>query len=331
MKPVIGIGLGEAAGIGPELVAKMCAKKIYHKYCRPVIIGDIRVLKSGMKVAGVNFDVEMIEDLDALPVKSDKISMLNLKLIDGAKVKIGELNGDSGKAAIAIIYKGIDLCREGKINGFVYAPLNKAAIKMSGCKFEDDLTLIKDYLKWDKHFGEINVIKNLWTTRVTSHIPMKDITKKLSVNGILKSFELAHDTMLRAGYDNPRIAAAALNPHGGEAGTCGREEIDIIAPAIQLAAKKGINASGPYPADTVFMRAFRGDFDAVVTMYHDQGQIAIKLNNFMEGVTVAGGFPYAITTPAHGTAFDIAGKGIADTHAFELAVKIASQMQNWKK
>jgi 4-hydroxythreonine-4-phosphate dehydrogenase len=331
MKPILGIGLGEAAGIGPELVAKMCAARSFHKYCTPVIIGDKRVLERGMKIANADFDFIVLQDFSSLPDNPDLIYLLNLELMNGKEIKTGELNGASGKAAIAGIFRGLDLCRQGKIDGLVFAPLNKAAVKLGGYDFEDDLSLINTYLHWDKHYGEINVIEGLWTTRATSHIPIKDVSSHLSVEGIVKAVELADTTMKRAGFENPRIAVAALNPHGGEAGTCGREEIDIIAPAVKTAEDRGVNASGPYPADTLFTRAFRGDFDAVVTMYHDQGQIALKLNHFSEGVTVAGGFPYAITTPAHGTAFDIAGKGIADPHAFELAVKIAGEMRNWKE
>ena len=330
MKPVLGIGLGEAAGIGPEIVAKSCASGALQNYCRPVLIGDYRILKSGMEVANVDFDIAKVTDAGTLPEGSDSVCIYDLELTDWEGVKTGELNGTSGRAAIAGVFKGLDLCRQGTVDGFVFAPLNKAAVKAGGYDFEDDLSLINAYLGWDKHYGEINVINGLWTTRATSHIPIKDISHHLSVQGIVKAVELADTTMKRAGIEGPRIAVAALNPHGGEAGTCGREEIEIIAPAVKIAAGKGADALGPFPADTIFTRAFRGDFDAVVTMYHDQGQIALKLNHFSEGVTVAGGFPYAITTPAHGSAFDIAGKGIADPHAFELAVKIASEMRNWK-
>jgi 4-hydroxythreonine-4-phosphate dehydrogenase len=279
-----------------------------------------------MEIAGTEFDVRVVDDPERVGDEADTISILHSDGVDGAKVRMGELDRESGAATVADLYRGLDLCREGKIGGLVFAPLNKAAMKLGGYDFQDDMTLMSDYLGWEEHYGEINVVQGLWTTRVTSHIPVKDIAASLTVEGIMNEFTLAHQAMVRAGYKNPRIVAAALNPHAGESGTCGREEIDIIAPAVEKAKQRGINAFGPHSADTVFLRAFQGEFDGVVTMYHDQGQIAIKLNHFDEGVTVAGGLPYPIATPAHGTAFDIAGKGVAKTTAFELAVRIASSM-----
>jgi 4-hydroxythreonine-4-phosphate dehydrogenase len=186
------------------------------------------------------------------------------------------------------------------------------------------------YLKWDKPFGEINVLDKLWTSRVTSHIPISEVAKNLTADNILRAVGLANETLIRAGYDKPRIAVSALNPHAGESGTCGREEIDIIAPAVQAAASQGINVAGPFSADTVFINAFKGMYDVVVTMYHDQGQIAMKLMGFQFGVTVTGGLPYPFATPAHGTAFDIAGRGVANIDAMERAVMIASKMAAFK-
>ena len=164
----------------------------------------------------------------------------------------------------------------------------------------------------DKPRGILNVMNKLWTFRVTTHIPFKEVPKYITKENVLKTIDLTYQTMKRAGYDNPRIALAALNPHCGEGGLCGTEEIDILQPVVESLQAQGKDIVGPVSADTIFMHAFRGEYDAVVTLYHDQGQIATKLLAFDEGVTVAGGLPYAITTPEHGTAFDIAGKGIAN-------------------
>jgi 4-hydroxythreonine-4-phosphate dehydrogenase len=170
------------------------------------------------------------------------------------------------------------------------------------------------------------VLNNVSTTRVTSHIPLKDVASQLSEKRILDAISLAHKTVTSFGVKQPRIAVAALNPHGGESGKCGTDEIEIIEPAVKKANEQGMNALGPFPADTLFIRTFDGEFDSVVTMYHDQGQIAMKLKGFEWGVTVVGGMPYPIATPAHGTAFDIAGKGLAKTSAFENALKLTVQM-----
>jgi 4-hydroxythreonine-4-phosphate dehydrogenase len=161
---------------------------------------------------------------------------------------------------------------------------------------------------------------------VTSHIPLKEVSNKLTIDRVYKTINLMYDTLLKAGYEKPRVAIAALNPHNGDSGTCGREEIDIIMPAVERAVQEGRNIFGPYSADTLFIKAFDGEYDAVVTMYHDQGQIALKLKGFDRGVTISAGLPNVKTTPAHGTAYNIAGKGIAITTAFEEAYRIATQM-----
>jgi 4-hydroxythreonine-4-phosphate dehydrogenase len=199
-------------------------------------------------------------------------------------------------------------------------------MKKAGCGFESEHHLLADIFGHTGPFGEINVVGDLWTTRTTSHIPIKDVSANLTVNTIMRAITLADTSLRNSGIDKPRLGLAALNPHAGEHGLCGREEIDVIAPAIAQAKAAGIDASGPYPSDILFIKAFRGDFDGVVTMYHDQGQIALKLKGFDEGVTIAGGLPAPIATCAHGTAYDIAGKGIAGTRAFENAVKMTCRM-----
>jgi len=196
---------------------------------------------------------------------------------------------------------------------------------------EKGASLFARHLDWNKPFGEMNVVNNLWTSRVTSHIPLKQVSENLTVRRIKGSISLAHATLKRAGFDNPRLAVAGLNPHCGEDGLCGTEEIEIIGPAVEEAKEEGIHAAGPFSADTLFVEAVNGTFDAVITMYHDQGQIALKLMSFETAVTILAGLPYAITTPAHGTAFDIAGKGIANPTAMKQAVIIAARIAGWRE
>src|SRR6266513_1628008 len=178
----------------------------------------------------------------------------------------------------------------------------------------------------DGYFGEMNVLDNLWMSRATSHVSLRTALEQLTPARIDAALSLADATMRSAGFATPRIAVAALNPHAGEGGLFGREEIEIIAPAVAEAARRGIACKGPYPADTVFLKAFGGEFDGVLTMYHDQGQIATKLRGFNRGVTVTGGLETVFTTPAHGTAFDIVGKRIATTGALEQAVRLCSRL-----
>jgi 4-hydroxythreonine-4-phosphate dehydrogenase len=176
------------------------------------------------------------------------------------------------------------------------------------------------------YFCEFNTLDQLWTARVSSHVPLKDAASYLSRERIVAATRLIYESLRANGVAKPRVAVAAFNPHGGEGGTCGREEIDFIEPAVRELNTGGIAAQGPFPADTLFIKARDGEFDAVVTMYHDQGQIALKLLGFSRGVTVQGGLPVPITTPAHGTAYDIAGQGKANVQATANAFAIACRM-----
>jgi len=199
-------------------------------------------------------------------------------------------------------------------------------MKQGGLKHEDELHHFAQYLGVTGYFCEFNTLGSLWTSRVSSHIPLKDAASVLSRDRIVAAARLIHRSLQASGIAAPKVAVAAFNPHGGDGGTCGREEIDIIAPAVAQLNDEGFPVVGPYPADTIFLKARDGEFQAVVTMYHDQGQIAIKLMGFSQGVTVQGGLPIPITTPAHGTAYDIAGLGRANVDATANAFAIACRM-----
>ena len=325
-KPILGILLGDAAGVGPEIVAKVAAANFFDEYCRPVIIGDKRVFDRGCKISGVEVKTQVIEDVSEATWE-DGIPLLDQKDLDPEEVPFGQLSIQSGRACLNMLKLGIELFQAGKIDGFSFAPLNKAGMIQAGCQFESEHHYMAHLLNHTAPFGEINVVDNMWTTRTTSHIPIAKVSESLSIEKIMRAITLANNTLKTTGLENPRIGVAALNPHCGENGKCGREEIDIIGPAVEEAKKQGINASGPWSSDILFHKAFvGGDFDGVVTMYHDQGQIALKLRGFERGITIAGGLPVPIATCGHGTAYDIAGKGIVKTTSFENAVKMTAKM-----
>lgn len=330
MKPIIGMVLGDATGIGPELIARLCARKENLKNCRPIIIGDLRVLRQGMDIAKVRFPVRAIEAVEDAAY-GDAIDVWDQHVLDPSEYTLGELNIKSGGVTMQLQLLGVDLCVAQKINGLVYAPYNKEAMKKAGYNFSDSIALTRDHLKFADFCGEINIIDGLWTTRVTSHIPLSEVSRSITEERVLESIRFADRSIRKTGMENPRIAVAGLNPHNGENGLCGDDEMRSIRPAVEQAKAEGINAAGPFPADTVFVNAFKGRFDLVVTMYHDQGQIAMKLKDFGNIVTHPAGFPFPLATPAHGTAFDIAGKGIANVNptlrALELVCKIASHSQ----
>lgn len=330
-KPVIGVLLGDAAGVGPELVAKCAAADFYQEFCRPVVIGDLRVLKRALEVIGVSdrVQVQVIDDIDDADW-SQGLPVLDQKNLDPAEVPFATKTVESGRACLDMLKLGVELWQAGKIGGYVFGPLNKAGMHEAGLDLESEHHYLARLLNHTEPFGEINVTNGLYTTRTTSHIPIAQVSADLKENAgmrIKRAIRLSCKTLTSAGIENPRIGVAALNPHCGENGDCGREEIEVIAPAIKDAQENGINASGPFPSDIVFHKALvKKEFDGVVTMYHDQGQIALKLIGFEGGITVAGGFEIPIVTCGHGTAYDIAGKGIVTTASFENAVKQCSRM-----
>lgn len=329
--PVIGILPGDAAGIGPEIIARLLSNGFLTSSCRPVLIGDLRVLR---RAAGI---VDTATALPSMPVATDTDGVARL-LRDGAPfvmfdqrdtdpdlVPFGRLSEIAGRACVRMMDLGVEMCRGGLLDGFAFAPFNKTALMMGGSDQPSELEYLARACGMSRGYCEINVLDGIWSTRVTSHVPIADVSRAITVEAVLEAIRLANDTVLRTGKA-PRLGVAALNPHSGENGRCGREEIDVIAPAIEAARMLGIDATGPWPADTVFVRAFGGQFDAVVTMYHDQGQIALKMRGFERGAAVDGGLPYPVTTCTHGTAFDIAGQGKAWTSAFESAVRIVCDM-----
>ncbi len=281
-KPILGVLLGNSAGVGPELVAMLAVRDYYKDHCRPVVIGDLRMFEHGLKVVGGQVPHYVVSDVSECDWTRG-IPVLDMKDQDPEQVVYGEANEYCGASDLRQLDLGIELCKSGKM--------------------DDPMTV-----------------------RATSHIPISDVSANLTETTLREAIELGEITGESLGH-KPRIAVAALNPHCGEFGLCGREEVDIIGPTIEKIVKEtGWNVTGPYSADTLFISALAGDFDVVVTMYHDQGQIALKLVGFQRCITVAGGQPYPIATCAHGTAFDKVGKASVTTDSFERAVRTAARM-----
>jgi len=321
----VAIVMGDATGIGPEIVVKSLSEGETHRLCRPVVIGDARVIAEAFRFTKATLRIIPLKNWEDVSGKAGQLEMFDLANLDPAEYRMGEVSARAGKACLEYLKFAVDQTMAGQAGGMVFAPLNKQALSLGGSPFKDELTLFNSWLKADL-VGEINVMEPLWTSRVTSHIGFREICNQLTPDRVYRAIILLGKTMQRAGIEKPRIGVAALNPHGGEGGLFGPEEESIIRPGVERAKIEGIDARGPFPADTLFVRARRGEFAGIVTMYHDQGQIATKLLGFERGVTVAGGLPLIITTPAHGTAHDIAGKGIADIGAFQAALRLAVRM-----
>jgi len=326
-RPIIAILLGDGAGVGPEIVAKLAIQAFFKNICRPVIVGDVRLIERAFGILKASVPLQVVSNIAQVHWDGD-LAVLDRKDQNPTEIPFGKLTIEAGKANLEGLSFCVDLYKQKIIEGICYAPFNKAGLKEAGINLESEQHYLARLFNHTGPFGEINVLGNLWTTRTTSHIPINQVSNHLTIESILRAIRLANMSLQNSGVEKPRLAVAALNPHAGEHGLCGREEIEVIEPAIAKAREMDIDASGPYPSDITFIKAFRGEFDGVVTMYHDQGQIALKLRGFDEGITIAGGFPAPIVTCAHGTAYDIAGKGFVKTSAFENAIKMAVRMAN---
>ena len=309
-KPRIGLLLGDPTGIGPEVAAKLLA--LPETACRAeiLVIGDRRIYQKGAAIARVPNGAPEFLDYPA----------------PSTDYPFGRVSAAAGDYVLQTLRLAVETWQRGTIHAILHAPLNKQAMKLAGLEHEDELHYFADLLGCSGVISEINVCGGLWTSRVTSHVPLSEVAGLITTGKICDVALLLDRALRSGGVARPRIAVAALNPHAGEGGLLGKEEITIIRPAVERLRGEGIEVAGPLPADTLFIAARRGDYDGVVTMYHDQGQIAMKLMGFDRGVTVAGGLPAAITTPAHGTAFDIAGKGVADVGAIKEAFAVACRM-----
>ncbi len=319
--------MGDPAGVGAELMAGLLAQVDLPGDAKVVVIGDRRVLRAGEAVVGAQLDLPVVTDLEAALASNAPVVVLDLGNLDPATIERGQVSAAGGASVLENLRLAMRLAREGRVDAVSFTPFNKQALKLGGNPFNDELEFMLHELGVDDVVGEFNVADALWNARVTSHVPLREVAGLLSVERIVDRLHLTDRTMRAAGIANPRIVVAALNPHAGEGGAFGHEDDAIIAPAVERAKAEGLDVAGPFPSDTVFLRARDGQYDAVLTMFHDQGQIAIKLLGFDKGVTVLAGLPVPITTPAHGTAYDIAGQGKANPEptrrAFAMACALA--------
>jgi 4-phospho-D-threonate 3-dehydrogenase / 4-phospho-D-erythronate 3-dehydrogenase len=326
--PTIGLMLGDVTGIGPEICAKLLSTGGARNDARVTVIGDARVLELGARDAGTQLAWRPYETVEAIDWSRSEIPLIDIGNIDPAQFTRGAVSAESGRLTGETLKYMIDLALAGRLDGICFAPLNKGALHQGGWKFHDEHQMFAHLTGHSGFFGEMNVIKEFSTFRVTSHIALREAVNLITPERITSAISLAHDALLATGHATPRIAVAALNPHGGEGGLFGDEEIRIIRPTVEKMRASGISCDGPIPSDTIFLKALRGEYDGVVMMYHDQGQIATKLLGFNKGVTVTAGLKTVFATPAHGTAFDIVGQGKADPgaleHALRLAVKLAA-------
>lgn len=328
-KPLVGLVIGDPAGIGPELTARLAADAAVAQAVRLLIIGDRRLFDREVEKAGSQAAATRVDEDELAGSPSGANLFLDVRSIDLATVEVSRATEPGGASALANFRKALDLAAAGLVDAVCYTPFNKSAMRKSYPPYEDEVSFSAEHLGLPvAQVAEFNIQPRLWSGRVTSHVPLSEVASLLTVELILNRIVLTDRAMRAGGQVSRRIAVAGLNPHAGDGGNFGREEIDVIAPAVEAGRAQGIDCSGPYSPDTVYVRAKAGEFDAVLTMYHDQGQIAMKLIGFFEGVVYFAGLPFPLTTPAHGTAYEIAGQGKADIGANRAAVLLAGKMVN---
>lgn len=320
-RPLIALAMGDPAGIGSELLARLLADQSVRDKADVLVIGDRRVAALGEKQAGIE---SCLSDLDDF-VESGCV-LADLGHLDTADIVVGESSKASGDFSLVNFRVALRLGAAGIANAVAFTPFNKHSMRLAAADYVDEIGFIKRTIGADKDGSEFNILDEVWNARVTSHIPISEVAARITKERIEQSIELTIESMRAVGFDRPRLAVAGLNPHAGDSGNFGHEDLEVIEPAVRAAAAKQLAVEGPFSPDTVFLRAKAGLHDAVLTMYHDQGQIAMKLMGFDRGITLIGGYPFPITTPAHGTAFDIAGKGIANPGATKRALEIGADM-----
>lgn len=325
-KPIVGLMLGDVTGIGPEVAVKLLANPQTHEQAKVFVVGDLRVLEIGMADAKIKLTVNIVNDIDSADWSKPGIQFLDLKNINPDEIPRGQTSIESGRLTGETLKVMTDMVHAGKMDAVCFAPLNKGALNKGGWKYRDEHEMFANWNGHEGYYGEVNLINLFCTFRVTSHVSLRQAVDLVIPERIEGALRLAHETMRGLGKTHPRIGVAALNPHNGEGGLFGSEEIEIIRPTLDRLRAEGLPCEGPFPSDTVFLKARAGDFDAVVIMYHDQGQIATKLLGFSEGVTLTGGLKTLYTTPSHGTAYDIVGQGVADVGAMKRAFDVIANL-----
>ena len=314
--------MGDAAGVGPEIIVKALISRRIYDMCCPLVVGDAGAMAEAVRLVESPLRLHPINAVDERLGNYGTIDLIDLHNLDPKDVTIGRVCRACGKAAMEYIIKAAELALKDKVRALVTAPINKEATVQAGYGDIGHL----EFLARISHTAEYATMLVSGTLRVvhlTTHYSLKDACALVTKEKILARLKLTESSFRKWGVAGPRIGVAALNPHAGEGGLFGSEEIQQIIPAVKEAQNLGIDARGPFPADSIFVRAIRGEFDVVLAMYHDQGHIPVKVHGFEDSISVALGLPFVRTSVDHGTAFDIAGKGVAQSRSLEEAVKMA--------
>ncbi|MFA5869561.1 MAG: 4-hydroxythreonine-4-phosphate dehydrogenase PdxA [Candidatus Bathyarchaeia archaeon] len=338
MKPIITITMGDAAGIGPEIIAKALSLEEVYSVCRPFVVGDAGAMAMGVEVAGLSLRINRVGSPSEALFKRGVVDVLSLDNIDASALVMGRAQAMAGRASVEYVVRAAEMAMRDEVDAIVTAPLNKEAMNMAGYKYPGHTELLAEIGK-TQDYAMMLLAGGLRVVHVTTHVSLRAVPDLITKDRVFKKIRVAHEAARSLGFDRPRIGVAGLNPHSGEGGLFGREEIEVISPAIDEARKAGMIVEGPVPPDTVFSKALGGVYDVVVAMYHDQGHIPVKLQGFrldektgrwedVSGVNMTVGLPFIRTSVDHGTAYGKAGRreGTANPQSLVDAIRIAAQM-----
>ena len=321
-RPAIAITMGDPCGIGPEVVVKALTDSRVYDSCRPLVVGNTFAMQRAVELTGSSLRINETEDPVAAGMDADVIDVLDIHNLNPEDITVGEISPACGKAAMEWVSRAGELAVEGTVAGLATAPLNKEAASLAGYESIGHMELLQE-LTGAKTVATMLMAKNLRVVHLTTHRSLRVACDYVRKPRIMDFLQLTHDSFVKWGFPHPRIGAAALNPHGSDGGLLGDEEAEEIAPAVAEARERGIDVTGPVPADVIFHQAIQGRYDAVLAMFHDQGHIPVKVYGFEESTTANLGLPFVRTSVDHGTAFDIAGKGIASEVSMLESIRLA--------
>jgi 4-phospho-D-threonate 3-dehydrogenase / 4-phospho-D-erythronate 3-dehydrogenase len=322
-KPILGITIGDPAGIGPEITLKALKEKEFYDMARPIVIGSYQVMEQALQQTGISLKLHRINKVaDGLFVHNT-VDVLDLDNMDVRQLKMGQVQSSCGQASYEYIKKAVELAQSGDIDGIVTAPINKEALKAADVPYIGHTEMLADLTKAEREMTMFS-IENVKIFFLTRHVSLAEACRKVNnADFVLKGIKQAYEALQKLIGKKPKLAVAGLNPHSGEGGLLGMEEMNAIRPAIERAQAEGLDVVGPVPADSVFHFARKGHYDAVLSLYHDQGHIAAKMIDFEKTVSITLGLPILRTSVDHGTAFDIAGKGVASPVSMIEAIRAA--------
>ena len=323
-RAIIAIPMGDPAGVGPEITAKSLMKSEIYDMCKPVVVGDAEVFKKAVEIVEGDLKLHIIEKPEDGKYEHGTVDIIDLKNINMDELVYGEVQAQCGKAAFEYIERSVQLATAGQAQAIATTPINKESLKAAGVPYIGHTEMLEDLTKTKDPLTMFQVY-DMRIFFLTRHLSLKDAIDEMTKERVHDYLIRCDKAMQRLGVESRKFAVAGLNPHSGEGGLFGMEEVDEIGPGIEAAVKDGIDAVGPVPADSVFHQALNGKYDAVLSLYHDQGHIAAKMTDFHRTISVTNGLPFLRTSVDHGTAFDIAGKNIVSSVSMEECIKLAAE------